>query len=146
MSTSLYSFELTALDPYAMLPQTSRALEMRTELNSRAQFPRMWKLIDRLRGSRPVSEEQKRLRARIWSLVCIVLGIVLSAKFTAFAMKKNARFTLSALLGLVAASAVSIVFINMQKMTADVGMIVGSVVAFALGGAIVFGLGKITTD
>lgn len=76
----------------------------------------------------------------------IVLGIVLSAKFTAFAMKKNARFTLSALLGLVSASAVSIIFINMQKMTADVWMIVGSVVAFAFGGAIVWLLGKVTAD
>ncbi|MBE6763986.1 MAG: DUF368 domain-containing protein [Ruminococcaceae bacterium] len=76
----------------------------------------------------------------------IVLGIVLSAKFTAFAMKKNARFTLSALLGLVSASAVSIIFVNMQKMTADVWMIVGSVVAFAIGGAIVWLLGKVTAD
>ncbi len=76
----------------------------------------------------------------------MVLGIVLSAKFTAFAMKKNARFTLSALLGLVAASAVSIIFINLQKMTADVWMIVGSVVAFAFGGAVVWLLGKVTAD
>lgn len=76
----------------------------------------------------------------------IVIGIVLSAKFTAFAMKKNARFTLSALLGLVAASAVSIIFINLQKMTADVWMIVGSIVAFAFGGAVVWLLGKVTAD
>ena len=76
----------------------------------------------------------------------MVLGIVLSAKITAFALKKNARLTLNLLLGLVATSAVSIVFINLQKMTADVWMIVGSVVAFAFGGAIVWLLGKVTTD
>ena len=79
-------------------------------------------------------------------VIGVVLGVVISAKVTAFAMKKNARLTLNFLLGLVAASAVSIIFINSAKLTTDVGMIVGSVVAFALGGAIVFGLGKITTD
>lgn len=74
----------------------------------------------------------------------VILGVVISAKVTAFAMKKNARLTLNFLLGLVAASAVSIVFINMAKMTADIGMIIGSVIAFAFGGAIVLLLGKVT--
>ena len=75
-----------------------------------------------------------------------ILGIVISAKITAVAMKKNARLTLNFLLGLVGASAVSIVFINLDKMTASVGMILGSVVAFALGGVIVLLLGKVTTE
>jgi len=76
----------------------------------------------------------------------VVLGIVLSAKITAFAMKKNKRLTLNFLLGLVAASAVSIVFINADKMTADPMMIIGSVVAFTIGGAIVLLLGKFTKE
>lgn len=76
----------------------------------------------------------------------VVLGVVLSAKITAVAMKKNARLTLNFLLGLVGASAVSIVFINLDKLTGDVWMILGSVVAFALGGAIVLGLGKVTAE
>ncbi len=76
----------------------------------------------------------------------VVLGIVLSAKITAFAMKKNKRLTLNFLLGLVAASAVSIIFINADKMTADPMMIIGAVVAFALGGAIVLLLGKFTKE
>ena len=76
----------------------------------------------------------------------MILGIVLSAKVTSWAMAKNARFTLSLLLGLVAASAVSIVCINTAKMTTDLWMIVGSVVAFAFGGAIVWYLGKVTAD
>ncbi len=76
----------------------------------------------------------------------VVLGIVLSAKITAFAMKKNKRLTLNFLLGLVAASAVSIIFINADKMTADPLMILGAVVAFALGGAIVLLLGKFTKE
>ncbi len=78
--------------------------------------------------------------------VGVLLGIVLSAKITAFALKKNERATLSFLLGLVAASAVSIIAINTMKMTADMWMIVGSVVAFAFGGAIVWILGKVTAD
>ncbi len=78
--------------------------------------------------------------------VGVILGIVLSAKLTEIALAKNERITLSFLLGLVGASAVSIVFLNLDIMTANVGMIIGSVVAFALGGAIVLGLGKVTTD
>ena len=76
----------------------------------------------------------------------VVLGIVLSAKVTAFALKKNERATLSFLLGLVAASAVSVAFINYDIMTADVWMILGSVAAFAFGGVIVWMLGKVTAD
>lgn len=76
----------------------------------------------------------------------VVIGVVISAKVTAFAMKKSARLTLNFLLGLVAASAVSIIFINEAKLTADVGMILGSVAAFVLGGVIVLGLGKFTAD
>ncbi len=78
--------------------------------------------------------------------VGVVLGIVLSAKITAFALKKNKAATLNFLLGLVAASALSIVFINLNKMTANIWMILGSVVAFAIGGAIVLALGKVTSD
>ena len=76
----------------------------------------------------------------------IVAGIVLSAKLTAVMMKKNRRVTLNFLLGLVAASVVSILAINTQKYTADVWMIVGSVVAFAVGGTVVWFLGKFTNE
>lgn len=76
----------------------------------------------------------------------VILGIVLSAKATAFALKKNKRVTLSFLLGLVGASALSVVAINYDIMTANVWMIIGSVVAFAFGGVIVLALGKVTSD
>lgn len=76
----------------------------------------------------------------------VVIGVVVSAKVTALAMKKNKRITLNFLLGLVGASAVSIVFINLEKLTTDIWMIVGSVVAFALGGVIVWWLGKFTVE
>lgn len=76
----------------------------------------------------------------------VILGVVLSAKITAAAMAKNKRLTLNFLLGLVGASAISIIFINVDKMTADVWMILGSVIAFALGGVIVWVLGNVTAD
>ncbi len=79
-------------------------------------------------------------------VIGVLIGIVLSAKITAFALKKNKRVTLSFLLGLVGASALSIIAINYDIMTADVWMIVGSVVAFAFGGAIVLLLGNVTSD
>ena len=92
----------------------------------------------------------------------MLLGIVLSAKITAFALKKNARITLSFLLGLVATSAASVIALNYDVMlpasvidiypTAAnptmiyVFMIVGSVVAFAVGGALVWWLGNVTSE
>lgn len=76
----------------------------------------------------------------------VVIGIVLSAKITAFAMKKSKRHTLSFILGLIAASVASIVCLNLNVMVADVWQIVGSVVAFAFGGVIVWLLGKVTKD
>ena len=78
--------------------------------------------------------------------VGVLLGIFLSAKITDKALARNKRATLSFLLGLVAASAVSVVLLNLAIMTADVWMIVGSVGAFAFGGGIVWLLGKVTAD
>lgn len=76
----------------------------------------------------------------------VLLGIVLSAKLTKVALAKNERVTLSFLLGLIAASAVSIIAINTQKYTADPLMILGSVGGFILGGVIVLLLGKVTSE
>ncbi len=78
--------------------------------------------------------------------VGMLLGIVLSAKITAKALKWNKGVTLSFLLGLVSASAVSVACINYDIMTANVWMILGSIVAFAFGGTIVWLLGKVTAD
>ena len=46
----------------------------------------------------------------------------------------------------MAASAVSVAFINYDIMTANVWMILGSVAAFAFGSVIVWMLGKVTAD
>ena len=78
--------------------------------------------------------------------VGMLLGIFLSAKITDKALAWNKRATLSFLLGLVSASAVSIVAINTLKMTANVWMILASVLSFVFGGAIVWLLGKVTSD
>ncbi len=76
----------------------------------------------------------------------ILIGIVVSAKLTKWALKKNATFTLNLLIGLVGASAVSILAINTMKYTADPMMIVGSVAAFAIGGGVVLLLGKFSKE
>lgn len=76
----------------------------------------------------------------------VIIGIVLSAKLTKIALAKNERITLSFLLGLVAASAVSVIFLNLNIMTSDVWMILGSVGGFVLGGVIVLLLGKVTSE
>ncbi len=70
-----------------------------------------------------------------------VLGIVLSAKLTSFALRKNRRITLSFLLGLIAASVVSLVALNLDRFTAALPMIFGSIFAFLLGGVMVWLIG-----
>ena len=76
----------------------------------------------------------------------VVIGIVLSAKLTAFALSKNKRATLSFLLGLVASSVVSILWLNTEKYTADIGMIAVSAVALVFGGVIVLLLGRLQKE
>ena len=43
-----YVFELEPIEGPELLPQLSAALQARTELVSRAQYPKMWRITDRL--------------------------------------------------------------------------------------------------
>jgi len=70
----------------------------------------------------------------------VILGIVLSAKVCDFFLKKNKGAFLSFILGLIIAS--SLVLIPFSA-SYDIFVVMTSILAFILGGAIVLGLGKL---
>lgn len=59
-----FTFELSGMDAETLIPQVSRALELRTELVSREKYPRLWSITDWL-NSRAVADEQHRAGRRL---------------------------------------------------------------------------------
>lgn len=76
MADTPFRFEIGPYDTGKLLPQLSRALEFRTELYSRQRLPLLWRWTDWLRG-RNTGRTERRLRARILSLLCLALGLFL---------------------------------------------------------------------
>lgn len=76
MANTPFRFEIGPYDTGKLLPQLSRALELRTELYSRQRLPLLWRWTDWLRG-RNTGRTERRLRARILSLLCLALGLFL---------------------------------------------------------------------
>lgn len=76
MSDAKFTFQVTPCNAEALLPQISRALEKRTELLSRRQYPNLWKQTDRF-NAMPRNQNRSPLRTRILSILCLGLGIFL---------------------------------------------------------------------
>lgn len=76
MSESRFVFRLTPYDVTTLLPQVRRALETRTELVSRQQYPTLWKHTDRLRA-RAKGRTRSPLRTGVMSVICLILGLIL---------------------------------------------------------------------
>lgn len=76
MADAPFRFEIGPYDTGKLLPQLSRALELRTELYSRQRLPLLWRWTDWLRG-RNTGRTEHRLRARILALLCLALGLFL---------------------------------------------------------------------
>lgn len=75
-----YVFELEPVTGEEYLPQIAAALQARTELVSRAKYPKMWRTADRLGNGPRVSPEAKRqrkVRYRIYGAVLLALGVFL---------------------------------------------------------------------
>lgn len=74
-----FLFKTGNYDVPGLTKQVSRALEVRTELESRAKMPRMWKAIDRMNEDQ-VSDEVKERRAKrskIYGVLLLILGVLL---------------------------------------------------------------------
>ncbi len=73
-----FLFRVTAMDEAVCVPQVRDALEKYTELNSREKYPRLWRLVDRLRAVPTVSDGQKarrRVLRAVLGTVCWGLGV-----------------------------------------------------------------------
>lgn len=74
-----FVFQISPYADPALMQQVSRALEKRTELRSRAQFPKLWHVTDdlnRKHKGKTVSNGQ-RVRYRIYGILLIVMGVIL---------------------------------------------------------------------
>ena len=74
-----FLFRTGKYDLPGLTQQLSRALEKRTELESRAKMPRMWRTIDNLNDKKEPDEvlEKRRRRNRIYGVVLLILGVFL---------------------------------------------------------------------
>lgn len=73
-------FELEPIVDEGLLPQLSTVLQVRTELVSRAKYPRIWHAADRLGSVPRISPEKKKKRQaryRIYGAVLLALGVFL---------------------------------------------------------------------
>ena len=71
-----YLFQISSYDISRLLPQVSKALEMRSEHLSRERYPKMWRSIDRL-PSPSRGAKRSRLRTRLFSVLCLAAGVIL---------------------------------------------------------------------
>lgn len=73
-------FELRPARDERLLPQLVAALDKCGELSSRKRLPRLWRLIDRMRGAQAAPEEvlrRRRTRRRIYGGVLTAAGLFL---------------------------------------------------------------------
>ena len=76
MEQKNYMFRVTAMGE-EYLPQISYALEKRTELLSRVQYPGMWSATDKLRASVREPSKGRKIFRKLLSIFCLCCGILL---------------------------------------------------------------------
>lgn len=76
MEQNNYEFRVTVMGE-EYLPQISYALEKRTELLSRVQYPGMWKATDKLRASVREPSKGRKIFRKFLSVFCLCCGIFL---------------------------------------------------------------------
>ena len=75
-----FVFKTSGYDSSELTAQVSRALEVRTELESRAKMPGMWRTIDKLNASERADAEElarRRRRSRVYGVLLLILGVLL---------------------------------------------------------------------
>lgn len=75
-----FVFKTGSYDGPGLTAQVSRALEVRTELESRAKMPRMWRTIDKLNASERADAEElarRHRRSRVYGVLLLILGVLL---------------------------------------------------------------------
>lgn len=74
MDNCNFSFQISPYNADKLLSQTSRALEKRTELVSRRQYPGLWRITDKFNAVFH-TQERSRFRTKLMSIVCLALGV-----------------------------------------------------------------------
>lgn len=75
-----FVFKTGSYDGPGLTAQVSRALASRTEIESRAKMPRMWRTIDKLNASERADAEElarRRRRSRVYGVLLLILGVLL---------------------------------------------------------------------
>ena len=73
-----FIFKATEYDEISFKSQVSKALEIRTELLSRKEHPKLWKFVDKLNSKEKAPEEvlkKRYVRYRIYGAVLVFLGL-----------------------------------------------------------------------
>ena len=65
-------FQITTINEQNMLPQVRAALEKRTELIGRRQYPRLWRIADFFNGRPKVSAQKKKARRRFYIFLAVI--------------------------------------------------------------------------
>jgi len=72
-----YVFVLSKYNEELFKPQVSKALEKRTELISRKQYPKLWKFTDKMNSKAKVPEEvlkKRHIRYRVYGIILMIMG------------------------------------------------------------------------
>ena len=74
-----FVFQISPYSDPSLAQQVSHALEKRTELRSRAQFPKLWRVTDNLNRKHEgkTLSNGRRVRYRIYAILLIVMGVIL---------------------------------------------------------------------
>ena len=75
-----FVFELTKYNDISFKSQVSKALEKRTELVSRNEYPQLWKYIDKLNSKKKAPEEvlkKRRSRYKVYGIILLLLSLFL---------------------------------------------------------------------
>ncbi len=79
MEKERYSFCIGRRQEEECLEETARALEKRTEMLSRSEYPGMWKVTDAVSGHAGKHPKKPRRRARGWTFLAAGLLFILTA-------------------------------------------------------------------
>ena len=74
-----FEFQISPYTDPSLVQQVSRALEKRTELRAREQFPKLWRITDNLNPKHEgkAVSNGRRVRYRVYGILLIAMGVVL---------------------------------------------------------------------
>ncbi|WP_101696566.1 hypothetical protein [Clostridium minihomine] len=74
-----FTFQLSSYHQDDLMEQVSRAMEKRTEWNSRRKLPKMWRVIERLDGSKApeLVVRRRAIRYKVYGVILLAMGFFL---------------------------------------------------------------------